>query len=192
MGRDAVSLSGGNRGQRIRNVTVENVRLKVGYFRGAVEVSDGTDNITIRHVHAESALYAIDVQDHGQGSAPNTNVTLEDVTAVNCRHVIRTANHPLGHTNLALSDFTARNCRRPVQISNTTHVRIKNLAIVNKPAAETSRITLHHCDDVVLENVMVTGLRDGVGAMDKRNSTNVTIKALSLNGKATPTGDISR
>jgi hypothetical protein len=192
MGRDAVSLSGGNRGQRIRNVTVENVRLKVGYFRGAVEVSDGTDNITVRHVHADSALYAIDVQDHGRGSAPNTNVTLEDVTAVNCKHIIRTANHPLGHANLAMSDFTAKNCGRPVQISNTTHVRIKNLAIVSEPAAETSRITLRHCDDVVLQNVTITGLKDGVGAVDKRNSTNVTIKALSLNGKAVPTDSDSK
>lgn len=45
MGRDAVSLSGGNNGARVRNVTVDKVKLKVGYLRGAVEVSDGTDSI---------------------------------------------------------------------------------------------------------------------------------------------------
>ncbi len=98
-GRDLVSISGGNRGQRIRNVSVENVRLKKGYLRGAVEVSDGTDNITVRHVYAEQAVYAIDVQDHASARkktaetahpcAPNTNVILEDVLAVDCRHAIQ-------------------------------------------------------------------------------------------------------
>lgn len=185
MGRDVVSLSGGCGGQRIRNVTVENVRLQKGYFRGAVEVSDGTDNITVRRVRAEDAVYAIDVQDHGamqQGksrpSAPNTNVTVEDVAAVNCKHVIRTANRPLGHANLTLRDFTASNCREPVLISNTTHVRIENLTIINEPVAQKPRITLRNCDDVELQSVKIIGLKDGVKAVDKQNSTNVRIEEL--------------
>ena len=46
MGRDAVSISGGNRGARVINVTVEDVRLEQGFLRGAVEVSDGTKDIS--------------------------------------------------------------------------------------------------------------------------------------------------
>src|SRR4029078_769201 len=72
MGRDAVSVSGGNNGLKVRDVTVENVRLEKSYHRGAVEVSDGTNNISVRNVYAQDAVYAIDVQDHGKGSAPNT------------------------------------------------------------------------------------------------------------------------
>ena len=30
--------------------------------KGAVEVSDGTDNITVHHVYAEEAVYAVDVE----------------------------------------------------------------------------------------------------------------------------------
>ena len=188
MGRDVVSLSGGCGGQRIRNVTVENVRLKKGFFRGAVEVSDGADNVTVRHVRAEDAVYAIDVQDHGavqQGkskpSAPNTNVTIEDVTAVNCKHAIRTANRPLGHANLTLLRFAARNCSEPVVISNTAHVRIRNFEIVNEPAADKSRIMLRNCDDVEMQNIAITGLKDGVRAIDEGNSTNVRIEGLTRN-----------
>jgi hypothetical protein len=76
MGRDAVSLSGGNQGRKVRDLTVENVKLERGYERGAVEVSDGSDSITVRHVRAESAIYAIDVQDHRGESAANTNIVL--------------------------------------------------------------------------------------------------------------------
>ena len=150
MGRDVVSLSGGCGGQRVRDVTVENVSLQKGYFRGAVEVSDGTDHITVRHIRAENAVYAIDVQDHGarqkgkaKPSAPNTNVLIEDVTATNCRHVIRTANRPLGHANLTLRNFTAKNCGQPVVISNTTHVRVENLAIANELMVKKPPITHH-------------------------------------------------
>jgi len=190
MGRDLVSLSGGCGGQRIRNVTVENVSLKKGYLRGAVEVSDGADNITVRHVRAEDAVYAIDVQDHGavqkgkpKPSAPNTNVTVEDVTAVSCKHIIRTANRPLGHANLTLRDFTARNCTDPVLISNTTHVRIRNLTIINEPVAEKPRITLRNCDDVELNNVKIIGLKDGAEAVAKQNSINVRIEELTRGDK---------
>lgn len=180
MGRDLVSISGGCGGQRVRNVTVENVRLKTGYYRGAVEVSDGSDSVTVKHVYAEDAVYAIDVQDHGASqsgkpapSAPNTNITVEDVTAVNCKHVIRTANHPLGHANLTLRDFTAKNCREPVLIANTAHVRVENLTIANEPELKKPPITIRNCDDVTLRNVVITGLAKGTDAVANPKSTNV-------------------
>jgi pectate lyase len=185
MGRDVVSLSGGCGGQRIRNLTVENVRLKKGYHRGAIEVSDGSDNITVRHVHAEDAVYAVDVQDHGAQqsgksapSAPNTNITIEDVTAVNCKHVIRTANRPLGHSHLILRDFTGKNCQEPVLISNTKHVRLQNLTLSNDPEATKPRITLRNCEDVELRNITITGLREGKEAITTPNSTDVRIEGL--------------
>jgi hypothetical protein len=185
MGRDLVSLSGGCGGQRIRSVTVEHVRLKKGYHRGAVEVSDGSDNVTVRQVHAEDAVYAVDVQDHGAKqsgkaapSAPNTHVTIEDVTAVNCKHVLRTANHDLGHSHLTLRNFAGTNCQEPVLITNTKHVRIQNVILSNHPEAKNPRITLRHCDDVEVRNVTIIGLREGTEAIATPNSANVRIEKL--------------
>jgi len=186
MGRDVISLSGGCGGQRIRNVTVENVRLKKGYYRGAVEVSDGSDNVSVRHVYAEDAVYAIDVQDHGARqsgksapSAPNTNITVEDVTAVNCKHIIRTANHPLGHSHLILRDFTGRNCQEPVLISNTKHVRVQNLNLSNDMEAKKPPVTLRNCEDVELRNVTIIGLKQGSEAVATPNCTSVRIEGLT-------------
>ena len=155
IGRDAVSITGGNRGQRVRDVTVENVSLKKGYKRGAVEVSDGTDNITVRNVYAERCPYAIDVQDHGKGSAPNTNVVIENVEAVQCRHIIRTANRPLGHANLTLRNFTGRGCAYPVQISHTKNVAIEDLKILGHTSGRHPPIGLKNCHGVTLKNVTV-------------------------------------
>ncbi len=179
MGRDAVSISGGNRGQRVRNVLVENVRLQRGYFRGAVEVSDGTDNVTVRHVYAEDAVYAIDVQDHGTTSAPNTNVLLEDVTAVNCKHVIRTANSKIKHANLTLRTFTATDCTQPVKISNTTNVVVEHLTITNQPQADSARVRLDNCHGVRLGNIRIQGLAQGAEPIVAKNCTDVTIGPLT-------------
>jgi hypothetical protein len=178
IGRDVVSLSGGCVGQRIRDVTVENIGLEKGYYRGAVEVSDGTDNITVRHVRATNAVYAIDVQDHGSHdgrSAPNTNVILEDVSATRCQHVIRTANRPLGHANLTLTDFAATDCKEPVRISNTAHVRVTNLTIVNESPLKQPPIALHNCDDVEFRNVRITGLKAGVKAVQEKRTNHIKI-----------------
>ncbi|MDE0769321.1 MAG: hypothetical protein OSB19_13125 [Opitutaceae bacterium] len=108
MGRDAVSISGGIEGRKIRNVTVDNVSLIKGYLRGPVEVSDGIDNIVVRNVYAEDCVYAIDIQDHRRKCASNVNVTIENVTAVNCKHILRTANSIRGHAGLTLRDFTGK------------------------------------------------------------------------------------
>jgi hypothetical protein len=190
IGRDLVSLSGGNGGQRIRDVTVENVHLKKGYQRGAVEVSDGADNITVRYVSAADAVYAIDVQDHGavdketrQPCAPNTRVMIEDVTAVRCKHLIRTSNHsPPAHADLTLRDFTAHNCQEPVRISNTTGLLIENLAITNDHALTAAPIELRNNHQVVIRNASVTAPVGKVPAVTAIACTGVQLERVTSNG----------
>lgn len=179
MGRDAVSISGGNKGQKVRNVTVENVSLKRGYLRGSVEVSDGTDRITVRRVYAENARYAIDVQDHKGDSAANTNILFDDVEAVKCQHLIRTANSPRGHAHLTLRKLTARNCDAPVQISNTKHVTVEDLTIECKPESSQPPISLKNCQLVTLKRVAIKGLPTTVEPLRKNGSTDVTIDGLT-------------
>lgn len=178
MGRDAVSISGGNQGQKVRELTVENVTLRRGYYRGSVEVSDGTDKITVRHVQAFDAVYAIDVQDHRGNSAANTNVTIEDIRAENCRHVIRTANSPRGHANLVVRQVLARNCSVPVKISNTKNVVLEQVRIECKPEAKSAPITLVNCDGVRLQDVTLEGLAEGREPIEQKKCSQVVVAQL--------------
>lgn len=182
MGRDAVSISGGNAGAKVRNVTVENVSLKRGYLRGSVEVSDGTDLITVRQVFAEEAVYAIDVQDHGAGSAANTRITVEDVEALNCKHIIRTANSERGHAELTLRRMTGKNCQAPVQISNTKTVLVEDLTITSDKEVATAPIRLKNCHGVRFKNVTVKGLREDVDPIVASKCTELKIEGL-IRGK---------
>lgn len=133
--RDVVSISGGGRqGFKIRNVLVDNIRGYDSAARGTVEVSDGTDNITVRKIYAEGNVYAINVQDHKQPAQINRNVVIEDVYAVKCRYGIRTDNRPLGHANLTIRDVTARQCAEPLRISNTDNVVLSNVRVFDHEA----------------------------------------------------------
>lgn len=153
MGRDAVSISGGNRGSRVRNVTVENVNLETGYFRGAVEVSDGTQNIAVRNVRADKCVYAVDVQDHKGQSAPNVNVFLEDIAAVDCKHIVRTANSPRGHANLVLRNLAATRCQRPLVLSNTENVVLDGLRIEEHARDAEVPVALRNCHGVTIRGL---------------------------------------
>lgn len=160
--RDVVSISGGSGdGRKIRNVLVDNVRCYDSRLRGAVEVSDGTDNITVRKIYAESAVYALDVQDHKKPGQSNVNVVIEDVYAVRCKHAIRTANSRKGHANLTVRDITAQQCTIPVQISHTANVHLSNVRVLDHDS-EKPPIQIQDCQgvfvrDVVVENVVVKG-----------------------------------
>ena len=158
LGRDAVSISGGNRGLRVRDITVGNVSLKKGYRRGAVEVSDGSDNIKVKNVYAEDCPYAIDVQDHNGKSAPNTNIEISNVTAVNCNNIIRTANSHRNHANLILRNLKGTNCALPVQISHTKNVLVDGLTILEHKNKKSAPIKLKNCHGITFKNVSIDSL----------------------------------
>ena len=160
--RDVVSISGSDgNGRLIRNVLVDNVRCYDSAHRGAVEVSDGTDNITVRKVYAESAVYAIDVQDHNKPGQSNRNVVVEDVYALHCKHALRTANTRKGHANLTVRDITARECAIPVQISHTENLHLSNVRVLDHESGKPP-IHIEDCHgvtvrDVLVENAVVKG-----------------------------------
>jgi hypothetical protein len=159
--RDLVSIGGssGSSRFRIRNVLVDNVRAYGSALRGAVEVSDGADNVTVRKVYAEDSVYAVDVQDHGKPGQVNSNVVIEDVYALRCKHALRTANRPLGHSYLTIRDITAKECAESIVISNTDNVTVTNVRVIDHkgPAApvavrNANGFTLR---DVLIENTAV-------------------------------------
>ena len=147
-------------------------------MRGAVEVSDGTDEITVHDVYAEDARYAIDVQDHRGDSAANTNIAIDNVEAVNCRHIIRTANSPRGHAHLKLRNLSGRDCVSPVQVSNTNHVTIEGLSLECKENSKSPPISLSNCQGVSLKNVVIQGLPAEVAAVQESGCQDVTVEDL--------------
>jgi hypothetical protein len=181
--RDVVSISGSSgQGRRIRNVLVDNVRCYDSALRGAVEVSDGTDNITVRKVYAESAVYAIDVQDHNQPGQSNRNVLVEDVYAVRCKHAIRTANSRKGHANLTVRDITAERCNSPVQISHTANLNLSNVRVLNHESGKPA-IHLQDCHGVSVRDVVVESISANGPAVLLENCAETVLDGFHLRGQ---------
>jgi len=180
--RDVVSISGGSTpGHRVRHVLVENIRCYDSALRGAVEVSDGSDSITVRKVYAENSPYAIDVQDHGQPHQINSNVVVEDVHAVNCRHAIRTANRPHGHSNLTMRDITAEGCAEPLRISNTDNVILHNVRIIDHES-EAPPVLVRNCDGVSIRDITVLNTSHDGAALLVEDCADMLIDGLTLRG----------
>ena len=111
--RDVVSIGGrGHEGLYVRHLVVENIRSYGSQLRGSVEVSDGSEHVTVRDIYAESSFYGVDIQDHSQPGMINRQILIDGVQVKDCVTAVRTANRDFGHNGL-----TIRNVTGPVLIS---------------------------------------------------------------------------
>jgi hypothetical protein len=182
--RDTVSISGSSgNGRKIRNVLVDNVRCYGSRLRGAVEVSDGTDNITVRKVYAEDAVYAIDVQDHNKPGQSNRHVIIEDIYAMRCKHALRTANTRKGHANLTIRDITAQQCVIPLQISHTANVHLSNVRVLDHESGK-SPIQIDDCHGVAVRDVVVENATVKGPALLLQNCEDSIVDSFNLRGQS--------
>ena len=178
--RDLVSINGGYNGKKARNILVENIRNYQSALRGAVEVSNGTDNITVRKVFAQECAYAVDVQDHRNDQQVNQYVVLEDIYALDCRHAIRTANIPIGHHNLSIRNVTAERCTRPLQISHTDMVSLEGVRILDHPEGEYPPLDINNCEGLSISDVKVRNSDFDGPALLIKDSEKVVVDGLML------------
>ncbi|HUR57805.1 MAG TPA: hypothetical protein VM029_08845 [Opitutaceae bacterium] len=185
--RDHISISGlGSHGLYIRNLVVENIRAYRSRSRGAVEVSDGTENITVRDVYAEGCVYGIDVQDHKRAGEMNIGVRLSNVFARNCKHAIRTDNQAsTGHRDLTLRNISGSDWPKgafPIQVSNTRNVVIDDIRLADGTEIDTA-IYLRNCHNVTLRAATLERLSSAREAIRLEDSSEVRMRDLYLDVK---------
>ncbi len=181
-GVDVVSIDGGGKGQMISNLLVENIRCYNSVEKGAVEVADGCQNITVRTVYAENSLYAVDIQDHGKHGKINRNVVVDDVYALNCEHGVRTALHPNGHENITLLNIVAEKCRRPVRLKNIKNLKLHNVTVLDQDG-DRHLIYIRECDEVSFRNITVRNATFAGPAMIVENVDRFMLDRFILDGE---------
>ena len=189
--RDAVSISGrGNEGLFVRHLVVENIRSYGSRLRGPVEVSDGSEHITVRDVYAESSFYGVDVQDHRQEGMVNRAILIDGVQVRDCVTAIRTANRDFGHDGLTVRNVTGEAFRRsdrwrPLHVSNTSNVVIENVTITGGPQ-DLPWIAIENSDNVALRNIILTDAGQGGPAVVVEDADNALIDNVVFAGKLRP------
>ncbi len=187
--RDVVSIGGaGDEGLYVRHLVVENIRSYGSKLRGPVEVSDGSEYITVRDIYAESCAYGADVQDHNRPGQINRNVVIEGVHVKNTTAAIRTANRDFGHhgltiRNVAGSDWPDGN-RAPLDIRNTRGVLIENVKIDGCPALPP--VSVRQSSGVTLRGVTIYNCgRDGEAVL-LENVDRALVDDLTISGETQP------
>lgn len=189
--RDIVSIGGrGHEGLYVRHLVVENIRSYGSRLRGPVEVSDGSEHITVRDIYAESSFYGVDVQDHSQEGMINRHILIDGVRVKDCVTAIRTANRDFGHDGLTIrnvsgQDFRADDRWRPVHVRNTTNVLIENVRISGGPASG-PWLVVENSDNVAIRNVTIADANQEGPAVVIEDADNALVDNVVFTGRSRP------
>jgi hypothetical protein len=143
--RDTVSIAGaGELGLFVRHVLIENIRAFDSSLRGPVEVSDGSEYITVRDIYAEGCRYGVDIQDHSKKGQVNRHIIIDGLHVRNTKMVVRTGNHDFGHDGLTIRNVTgtdwAANKEPPFRLDNTSNVHVENVHLYGCPGTSRGEI----------------------------------------------------
>lgn len=189
--RDVVSIGGrGNEGLFVRHLVVENIRSYGSRLRGPVEVSDGSEHITVRDVFAEGGFYGVDVQDHGREGMVNRQILIDGVQVNDCVTAIRTANRDFGHSGLTIRNVTGTNFResdrwRPLHVRNTSNVVIENVRLEGGPR-RAPWILVQNSDNLTVRNVILVNASQDGAALVVEDSDNALIDNIVIAGERQP------
>ncbi len=182
--RDHISISGlGRSGLYIRNLVVQNIRAYRSRSRGAVEVSDGTENITVQDIYAEGCVYGVDVQDHKRPGEANVGVRIFNVFTRGCKHAIRTDNQPTtGHRDLTLRNISGTDWPAgaiPMQVSNTRNVVIDDIRIADGKEIDTA-VFIKNCHNLSLQSATLDRLSVARDAIRVEDSSRIRFRDLQI------------
>ena len=188
--RDTVSIGGrGNEGLYVRHLLVENIRSYGSEFRGPVEVSDGSEHITVRDIYSESSFYGVDIQDHGQPGMVNRHIVIDGVQVKDCVTAVRTANRDFGHDGLAIRNVTGVDWREheqwsPLHIRNTSNLVLENIRIDGNP--ELPSLFIQNSNNVSIRNVTIVNASQPEAAVVVEDSDNVLLDNIVIVGDKQP------
>ena len=214
--RDVVSIGGrGHEGLYVRHLVVQNIRSYGSMLRGPVEVSDGSEHVTVRDVYAESSMYGVDVQDHSRPGMVNRHIVIDGVQVKDCVTAIRTANRDFGHDGLTIRNVTGANFRTegqwsPVHVRNTRNVLIENVRLAGGPqdrpwvyvqnsdnvtvrnvtlveaGTDGSALVVEDADNALVDNVVITGEKQPKRGVEYRISSDETFDGLRIRNVVAP------
>ena len=189
--RDVVSIGGrGHEGLYVRHLVVENIRSYGSQLRGPVEVSDGSEHITVRDVYAESSFYGVDVQDHSRPGMINRHIVIDGVQVKDCVTAIRTANRDFGHDGLTIRNVTGVDFRPsdrwlPLHVRNTSNLVIENVRLQGGPQGA-PWVLIQNSDNVALRNVTLIDAGQDGPAVVVEDADNALLDNIVISGSTQP------
>ena len=189
--RDVVSIGGrGHEGLFVRHLVVENIRSYGSRLRGPVEVSDGSEHVTVRDVYAESSFYGVDVQDHTRPGMINRQIVIDGVQVRDCVTAVRTANRDFGHDGLTIrnvtgTDFRPHDSWSPLHVRNTRNVLIESVSLSGGPRNR-PWVYVQNSDNITVRNVTLVDAANDGAAIVVEDADNALVDNVVFSGDRQP------
>eukprot|EP00189_Rhodosorus_marinus_P004428 CAMPEP_0113964236 /NCGR_PEP_ID=MMETSP0011_2-20120614/7015_1 /TAXON_ID=101924 /ORGANISM="Rhodosorus marinus" /LENGTH=320 /DNA_ID=CAMNT_0000976491 /DNA_START=97 /DNA_END=1060 /DNA_ORIENTATION=- /assembly_acc=CAM_ASM_000156 len=152
--RDLVSLTTADGGSGVtRNVVVENVRAYGSRDRGAVEISDGVEDMFVRSVYAENCFYAVSIQDHGVSKLEAIRrVFVSNIVAVRSSFAVVSQVQSIRHGDVSISRVIAKDCEKALELQNLDWVRVDDVRVI-APSTTGYPFEVKNCKDIKIRDV---------------------------------------
>mmetsp|Transcript_23156 Transcript_23156/g.92535 ORF Transcript_23156/g.92535 Transcript_23156/m.92535 type:complete len:416 (-) Transcript_23156:289-1536(-) len=179
--RDLVSLSTGNGGQATtKNIVVENIRAYGSRDRGAVEISDGVEDIFVRNVYAIDCYCAVSIQNRGRSELQTIRrVFVSNVIAVGSDFAIVSRVESIRHGDVSISRVIAKNCRKALELQNLDWVRVDDVRVI-APKTTGYALEIVNCKHLKIRDVSFVGGAEARGAIMVAESTDVRIAGITV------------
>ncbi|KAJ8903427.1 hypothetical protein NDN08_004535 [Rhodosorus marinus] len=179
--RDVVSLTTLDGGKTItKNIVVENIRAYGSRDRGAVEISDGVEDMFVRNVYAIDCYYAVSIQDHGVSELETIRrVFVSNVVAVRSDFAIVSQVESIRHGDVSTSRVFAKNCIKALELQNLDWVRVDDVRVI-APRTTGYALEIINCKDLKIRDVSFVGGGKARGAIMVMQSSNVRIAGVTV------------
>ncbi|KAJ8903137.1 hypothetical protein NDN08_004249 [Rhodosorus marinus] len=197
MNRDVVAIDGNGRddgsgGDFISNITIDNVRSHTSLQAGAVEVSDGVSDISVRNVYAIDSIYALTIQDHLAVTEENRRIIASNIVADYSNYTFfAETNFTVAHRDVDIRRVMSYKCQKSVffsHIDNTTATDVRSRHSLN-PENDADVIDCNQFTGIDW-NFFGNPHPRGYVALRASGSLDVTLKGMIINPKSFYKGGI--
>ncbi|KAJ8906833.1 hypothetical protein NDN08_003319 [Rhodosorus marinus] len=161
-----------------RNVLVENVRAYDSKFKGALEVSNGVQDIFAQTLYAERCVFAFAVQDQSLNQQSIRRVFLTSVVARKCDYGVLSKGG-VRHYDISISGVIIENCKTAMTLHNLNWGRVYDVRVIDAGDGK-PQIGILKSDNLTLRDVSFMGKSQSGSAVLIRESNKVRVSGVML------------
>ncbi|KAJ8903426.1 hypothetical protein NDN08_004534 [Rhodosorus marinus] len=161
-----------------KNILVENLRAYDSKFKGALEVSNGVQDIFVQTIYAERCVFAFGMHDQGGKMHNIRRLFLNNVVARNCGFGIQSRTS-IPHFDISISGVIIENCRVALQINNLNWGRLYDVRVIDAGIGRT-QIAVLNSDNMTVRDVAFIGTSSNGNAVLIKNSSSVRVSGITL------------
>ncbi|KAJ8903138.1 hypothetical protein NDN08_004250 [Rhodosorus marinus] len=168
----------------VSNVHLENIRAYGSELKGALEVSDGVEDIVVKNIYAEDCRYGIAIQDHGVSEYESNNrVSVSNLIVFDSDFAVLSQTNPIPHSDISFKRVLATDCTRGLRMRHIARLRMDDVRVLESGGyflvqRGRSLNEFEDCPSLRIRDLLISG--GGAQAVAIQQSSGVSLTGISL------------